>query len=167
MKTESNMIPLGQAGHRFTRVMLRRVAFVALGLGIFSAAAYAMGGSGSSTEQMTATVATTGAYHRLVLLKFSESATEADMATVKEQFCALGRSYPGLEKAVWVEDPSICPKSAYTHAVILTFSCPQAAANYREHPQCQAFAKTASTVVASQMEMQYTTCAANVSGPAS
>lgn len=143
----------------------RKIATFVFGLAALSALTLSFANNLAKETAAQETVGQANQSSRLVLLKFTEEATESDIEATKQRFCALGRSYKGIEEAVWIEDKALCQKSAYTHAVMLRFSCPKAANEYRSHPQCVQLEKEAPGIIASWLEMKYQLDESNVSRP--
>ena len=78
----------------------------------------------------------------VVLFKFKESATEADIKTVTDAFADLKNKIPTIVSFEWGTNVSIEPHAqGFTHCFIATFNNEQDRNDYLPHPDHAAFGK--------------------------
>jgi hypothetical protein len=78
----------------------------------------------------------------VVLFKFKDTATEADIKSVTDAFSALREKIPTIQSFEWGTNVSIEDHAqGFTHCFIATFNSEQDRNDYLPHPDHQAFGK--------------------------
>ncbi len=92
----------------------------------------------------------------VVIFKFKEDATEADIRKVEEAFAALPAKIDAIEGFEWGTNNS--PEGlnkGFTHCFLLTFASEEDRAAYLPHPDHKAFGTTISPYVEDVMVVDY------------